>query len=183
MEVTSYALRPGAPAPPFALPATDGTTVALDDMKDAPALVVAFWCNHCPYVRAWEPRFVAWAREALERGVAVVAISSNDVAAYPQDSFDNMRARAVEQGYGFPYLFDETQDVARAYGAAVTPHFFVFGPDRRLVYQGAFDDNKEDPASVKRAYVPDAVRAALVGARAPVAEAPAKGCSVKWRRA
>ncbi|HLE97406.1 MAG TPA: thioredoxin family protein [Candidatus Thermoplasmatota archaeon] len=184
MEVTGgYALKLDATAPAFDLPGTDGRRHRLDDARDAKALVVAFWCNHCPYVRAWERRFVAWARAATAaQGVAAFAISANDVKQYPQDGFDEMAVRAKEQDYSFPYLYDETQDVARAYGAQVTPHFFVFDARRHLVYQGRFDDNKDVPSAVQQRFVPTAVDAILGGRPILTKETAALGCSVKWKR-
>ena len=135
-------------------------------------------------VRAWEERTIAFAREYAPRGVGVVVVSSNDVRQYPTDSFDAMRERAAEKSYPFPYLFDESQDAARAYGAQVTPHYYVFrrvDGEWSLAYQGRFDDHKDSPMSVKRRYVAEAVDAALADKGAPVANTPALGCSVKWK--
>lgn len=179
MEVSTYALRTGAAAPPFTLPATSGGTVALADLTSAPALVVAFWCNHCPYVRAYEKRFVAWADEARKRGVGVVAINSNDETNYPEDAYPRMVERAREQGYPFPYLRDADQVVAQRYGAQCTPHFLVFDGSFRLQYQGRFDDDREG-RNVKQHYLPDAVDALLAGRPPPVPQSWAIGCSIKW---
>ncbi len=185
MEVTgAYKLQPGARPPAFDLPATDGRRRRLDDFAASPVLVVAWWCNHCPYVRAWEERTIAIARAFAPRGVAVVAISSNDPTSYPSDDFARMTERAAEQAYPFPYLLDESQDVAHAYGAQVTPHFFVFARrhgEHRLAYQGRLDDSKDAPSGAKATYLRDAIEAALEGREAPVRETPALGCSVKWR--
>lgn len=181
MEVSSgYRLKPGDQAPPFELRNVDGKRVSLDSFAGAKALVVAFWCNHCPYVRAYERRVVAWADETRARGVRFVAINANDERNYPEDSFEHMVARAKEQGYNFPYLRDEDQSVARAYGAQCTPHFLVFDRTLRLAYQGRFDDNKDQPRLVKERYLPDAVEALLAGKPVPRDTTWAIGCSVKW---
>jgi len=181
MEVSGgYKLKTGARAPDFELPNVDGKHVALNDFAGAKALVVAFWCNHCPYVRAYEPRFVTWADEARKHGVGIVAINSNNERDYPEDSFDHMVLRAKEHGYNFPYLRDIDQSVATAYGAQCTPHFLVFDHGLRLAYQGRFDDNKDRPDLVKERYLPDAVDALLTGRAPPHEMTWAIGCSVKW---
>jgi peroxiredoxin len=167
-------------APQFTLPGVDGSDHSLDGYRDAPALVLVQSCNHCPYVQAWEGRLDAVSRDYADRGVRVVAISSNDVASHPEDSFEQMQRRAREQGFTFDYLYDETQDVAHALGSERTPEVFVYGGDRRLAYHGAIDDNRDETA-VERHYLRDALDAALAGARAPLAETGAVGCTVKWR--
>ena len=181
MEVSGgYKLKTGERAPPFDLPNVDGRRVQLHDFAGSKALVVAFWCNHCPYVKAYEARFVQWADEARKRGVGVVAINSNDEKNYPEDSFENMVKRAKERGYNFPYLHDRTQTVADLYGAQCTPHFLVFDAQLRLAYQGRFDDDKDHPDRVKERYLPDVVDA-LVEGRAPARDQTwAIGCSIKW---
>jgi thiol-disulfide isomerase/thioredoxin len=145
-----------------------------------PALVVAFWCNHCPYVKAYERRFVEWADAARKRGVGVVAINSNDEKNYPEDSFENMVKRAKEQGYNFPYLHDRSQAVADLYGAQCTPHYLVFDSEFRLAYQGRFDDNKDKPDQVKERYLPDVVEDLVAGRPARRDMTWAIGCSIKW---
>jgi peroxiredoxin len=172
----------GDPAPDFRLPAVAGGDVGLDDLAGSRAVVVAFWCNHCPYVRAWEDRFNAIAREYAERGVATVAICANDPTDYPDDSFENMARRAQEKGYAFPYLHDATQEVARAYGAQRTPELFVLGPGRRLAYHGAIDDST-DPDGVGRTHLRDALDALLDGRAPATAQTPPVGCTIKWSRA
>jgi peroxiredoxin len=172
-------MKTGERAPPFDLPNVDGKNVQLHDFAGSKALVVAFWCNHCPYVRAYERRFVEWADEVRPRGVGVVAINSNDEVNYPDDSFEHMVARAKEQGYNFPYLRDRSQAVATAYGAQCTPHFLVFDSAFHLVYQGRFDDSK-DPAGVKERHLPDVVEALLAGRPVPRDTTWAIGCSIKW---
>ena len=129
----------GTTVPTFDLPGVDGRDHALEDYADAEALVLVQSCNHCPYVQAWEGRLNAITREYCERGVRVAAVSSNDADAYPEDSFDEMKARARSQGFAFDYLYDESQEVGRALGAERTPEVFVFDRDRRLVYHGAID--------------------------------------------
>lgn len=167
-------------APAFDLPGVDGRNHSLDDYADAPVLVLVQSCNHCPYVLAWEGRINALAREYADRGVRIVAINSNDADAYPADSFDAMVEHAQEAGYVFDYLCDQTQEVARALGAERTPEAFVFNPDRRLVYHGAVDDNR-DEEDVETHYLRDALDAALAGRAPLVSETPAVGCTVKWR--
>ena len=132
----------GTAAPDFRLPDTNGKTVSLADFKDKPALLVVFMCNHCPYVQHIRAGLVQFARDYLPRGVAVVGINSNDVANYPDDSPERMAAEVMDAGYMFPYLYDETQAVAKAYHAACTPDFFLFDKDRRLVYRGQLDDSR-----------------------------------------
>ncbi len=173
-----YKLKTGAKAPAFSLPGVDGAIHALPE-PGAP-FVVAFWCNHCPYVRAYEARFVEWARGALAKGVRVVAINANDEVNYPEDDLPHMVARAKDHGYPFPYLRDVDQSVARAYGGVCTPHFMVFDSDLRLAYQGRFDDNKDDVRAVKQRYLPDVVDALLAGNSSPLESTWAIGCSIKW---
>jgi peroxiredoxin len=166
---------------PFALPATDGGTVSADTYADKPVLGVVFWCNHCPYVKAWEDRMIAIQREYADRGVQFVLISSNDPVQYPDDSFDAMKVQAQKKAYPFPYLFDASQEVARAYGATRTPEIFLFDRERMLRYHGAPDDNFENPGAVKAAYLKDALEALLAGRDPTTAETPPKGCTIKWR--
>ncbi len=182
MEVSSgYKLALGDAAPPFALKGVDGRVHTLADYVDARALVVVFSCNHCPYVRAYESRMIAFAREFASRGVAMVAINSNETENYPGDSFEHMVSRARDLDFPFDYLRDDDQSVAEAFGGACTPHFFVFGPDRRLVYQGRFDDAKDDASAVKEHYLRDAVEDVLAGREVSKPLTWAIGCSIKWR--
>ncbi|MBM3470855.1 MAG: thioredoxin family protein [Armatimonadetes bacterium] len=166
---------------PFSLPATDGSTVSADQFADRAVLGVIFWCNHCPYVKAWEDRLIAIQREYAEKGVQMVMISSNDPVAYPDDSFDAMRSHAREKAYPFPYLFDESQQVARSYGATRTPEVFLFDRERVLRYHGAPDDNFERPEEVTSRYLRDALDALLAGGTPAEATTPPKGCTIKWR--
>jgi peroxiredoxin len=167
-------------APAFDLPGVDGRNHTLDEYADAEILVLVQSCNHCPYVLAWEGRLNALAREYADRGARVVAVSSNDAEAYPADSFEAMVEHAREAGYVFDYLYDESQDVARALGSERTPECFVFDADRRLVYHGAIDDNR-DETLVTTHYLRDALEAALAGEDPPIADTPPVGCTVKWR--
>lgn len=143
-------------------------------------MALTFWCNHCPYVQAWEQRVIAIQNEYGAKGVQVVAINSNDPANYPTDDFPHMVQRAKDKGYTFPYLHDESQEIARKYGATRTPEFFVFDKERRLVYHGAPDDNYESAARVEKHYLRDALDALLAGKEPATKETPPKGCSVKW---
>jgi peroxiredoxin len=167
-----------AEAPPFDLPGIDGTNHSLADYADAPALAVVWSCNHCPYVQAWEGRMIGLQREYAGRGFRLVAVSSNDAEAYPEDSFDAMKERAEAEGFNFDYLYDEDQSVVNAYGAERTPEVFLFDRDRRLVYHGAIDDSREEEG-VTEEYLRDAIEAVLAGDPPPVSETPAVGCTVK----
>ena len=167
-------------APTFTLPGVDGREHSLDEYAVAQVLVLVQSCNHCPYVLAWEGRIDALAREYADRGVRIVAVNSNDAEAYPADSFDAMVEHAREAGYSFDYLYDESQELARALNSERTPEAFVFDADRRLVYHGAVDDNREEE-HVTTHYLRDAIEAALAGEAPPVPETPPVGCTVKWR--
>jgi peroxiredoxin len=180
-EIATFQLHPGDPAPPFALPGVDGRTWRLSDFDAHPYLVVTFWCNHCPYVQAWEGRAIALQEEFAPKGVRFVLINSNDDGAYPEDTFERMVERAREKKYPFPYLRDESQAVAHAYGALVTPHPMLFGPDRRLLFQGRIDDDHSAPHRVRHRYLREALEAATTGRAIPTPELPVAGCSVKWR--
>ena len=183
MTATPSTMLPlGTKAPDFSLPDTKGNQVRLADFADAPALLVAFVCNHCPYVKHIQKEFVTFAREYMPKGLAVVAISSNDVEAYPQDAPDKMAEEAERFGYPFPYLYDETQEVAKAYRAACTPDLFLFDADRRLVYRGQFDDSR--PGSDQPVTGRDlraAVDALLAGRPIPEEQKPSSGGNIKWK--
>lgn len=182
-ETPSTMLATGTVAPDFRLPDTQGGQVSLDDFKDAPALLVAFICNHCPYVKHVRSKFAELARDYQSRGVGVVAISSNDADSYPDDGPAEMAKEVTLAGYTFPYLYDETQQVAKAYRAACTPDFFLFDRDRRLVYRGQFDDSR--PGNGKPVTGKDltaAVDAVLAGKPVATQQRPSVGCNIKWKR-
>jgi peroxiredoxin len=172
----------GTKAPGFRLPNVDGKMASLEDFAGSRVLLVAFLCNHCPYVKHVLPRFVQLARELQSRGAAVVGISANDAGAYPADAPARMAEVARSAGFSFPYLYDESQDVAKAYRAACTPDFFLFDADRRLIYRGQMDDSR--PGNGKPVTGKDllgAVDAALAGERPAAAQRPSLGCSIKWK--
>ena len=181
MAVESSAPKLGAPCPEFRLPAVDGKAYARDDFAAAPVLVVMFICNHCPYVKAVEDRLIALHREVGPRGAQLVAICSNDATAYPDDAFDKLAERWRDKEYGFPYLHDESQDVARAFGAVCTPDIFVYDQQRKLAYRGRIDDSWKDPAKVTRRELYAAIDALLAGQHPSPEQKPTLGCSIKWR--
>lgn len=173
----------GSPIIDFRLPATDGRTLTLADVRGTNGTLVMFICNHCPYVKAIRVRLVADAQELLAAGIGVVAISSNDALAYPEDSFEKMRATAQEWALPFAYLYDESQAVARAYGAVCTPDFFGFDGGGGLVYRGRLDEAAmgERKPGMRRELV-DAMLGVGAGKPAPLAQVPSMGCSIKWTR-
>lgn len=180
-ELDRFSRHPGDPAPDFSLPGVDGKVHSLHDFDASPYLLVVFWCNHCPYVQAWERRMIEIGHRCRDRGVAVVLINSNDEVAYPDDRMERMVERARRQGYPFPYLRDESQKVAHAYGALVTPHPMLFGPDRRLLFQGRIDDSHDRPEAAHHRYLQESLDAALAGRPILAPEVSVLGCSVKWR--
>jgi peroxiredoxin len=169
-----------ATAPTFDLPGIDGRNHSLEEYAGAPVLVLVQSCNHCPYVLAWEGRINDLQREFSDRGVRIVAINSNDAERYPGDSFDAMVEHARDAGYVIDYLHDESQDLMRTLGSERTPEAFVYDADRRLVYHGLVDDNREEE-HVTAHHLRDAIEAALAGEAPPVADTTPVGCSVKWR--
>lgn len=179
----STMLELGTPAPSFALPEPlTGKTVSLHDFDDKPALLVAFICNHCPYVIHIRDQFIDFAREYADRGLQVVAISSNDVANYPDDSPEKMAELARQAKMPFPYLYDESQSAAKAYQAACTPDFFLFDADRRLVYRGQFDASRpKNDEPVTGQDMRNAVDALLAGQSIPEDQVPSLGCNIKWK--
>jgi len=172
----------GEKAADFKLKGTDGKTHALADYGDKPVLIVVFSCNHCPYVVAYEDRMIAIQRDYAAKGVQLLAINSNDAEEYPEDSFAEMVKRAKEKSFDFPYLRDDSQAVARAYGATHTPHLFVFDKGRTLAYTGKIDDNWQEPAKVKQRYLRDALDALVGGKKPSEPETHAIGCTIKWKR-
>jgi peroxiredoxin len=172
----------GMSAPHFSLPGVDGSTHSLNDFADAPALLVMFICNHCPFVKHIRSELARLGKDYGQRGVAIVAINSNDVSKYPDDSPAKMREEARAAGYTFPYLFDESQDVAKAYGAACTPDFFVFDEDRRLAYRGQLDDSRPgNGVPVTGADLRAALDAVLAGEQPAEEQKPSIGCNIKWK--
>ncbi len=179
----STMLELGTNAPDFALldPAS-GKTVALADFDARPALLVAFICNHCPYVKHLREAFAAFAKEYADKGLAVVAINSNDVENYPDDSPEKMVEEVNTQGYVFPYLYDESQEVAKAYQAACTPDFFLFDKDRKLAYRGQFDESRPgNDAPVTGQDMRAAVDALLAGQAVPADQIASLGGNMKWK--
>jgi peroxiredoxin len=180
--VDSTMLALGTEAPDFSLPDTNGRMVSLEQFGDAPALLVMFICNHCPYVKHIRHELARLCREYQDRGVAIVGINSNDAEKYPDDSPENMKVEVASVGYTFPYLYDETQQVARDYHAACTPDFFLFDKNRRLVYRGQFDNSR--PGSDKPITGADlraALDAVLAGKPVTSRQVPSAGCNIKWK--
>lgn len=172
----------GTPAPDFALPDTEGKLVRLADLSAAPALLVAFICNHCPYVKHIRSAFAQLAKEYQAKGVAVVGISSNDAKAYPDDSPEKMKLEKAAAGYVFPYLYDESQAVAKAYSAACTPDFFVYGKDRKLAYRGQMDASRPGNGKPNDGADLRAALDAVLAGKAPEGQQwPSIGCNIKWK--
>ena len=184
MAATADALQRGFRAPDFTLPGIDGRDWSLADLRGPHGLLVMFICNHCPYVQAVVDRIVRDARELEALGVHCVAISSNDVESYPEDSFDNMKVFAERHAFPFPYLYDASQDVARAYGAVCTPDFFGFNADLELQYRGQLDASRKQAASpdVRRDLF-EAMKLIAATGIGPDEQIPSIGCSIKWRDA
>ena len=183
MVMTPSTMLPlGTAAPDFSLPGTEDRLVSLSDFSGAPGLLIMFLCNHCPFVKHIREALASFGAEVQEKGLAIVAISSNDVAAFPEDSLAMMRQEAQEAGYTFPYLYDETQDVAKAYRAACTPDFFLFDGDSRLTYRGQFDDSRPgNEVPVTGSDLAAAVEALLGGHRVSPEQKPSIGCNIKWK--
>ena len=174
-------LKIGDEAIPFELPGVDGKTYSFTTIGEAKeATVVVFMCNHCPYVLAWLDRLIDTAKDYADQSVAFVGINSNDPNKYAADGFEGMRQLAKEQKLPFPYLQDETQEVASTYGAERTPEIFVFDADFRLRYHGAPDDNHDETQASVR-YLHDALEAVLAGQEPPITETPPMGCTIKWK--
>jgi peroxiredoxin len=171
----------GAPCPDFRLLATDDKTYSLSDFSAGKALLVMFICNHCPYVIAVEDRIVALAHHFKNSSLAVVAISANDAARYPQDSLLKMKERAVEKNFPFPYLFDAEQTVAKSFGAVCTPDFFLYNQKRTLTYRGRLDDSWRDSKAVKSEDLKLAINATLTETELGQKIYPSMGCSIKWK--
>lgn len=182
VRTASTMLPLGTSAPDFSLPDTAGRTVSLADFADSPALLVIFMCNHCPYVQHVADGLAKLAKDYQNRGVAVVGINSNDTATHPDDSPAKMADEVRQRGYTFPYLFDETQQVAKAYRAACTPDFFLFDSQRKLVYRGQMDDSRpQSGVPVTGQDLRRALDAVLAGAPVPEPQKPSLGCNIKWK--
>lgn len=166
---------------PFSLPATDGKGYGPLDFQDKKILVVIFMCNHCPYIKATIDRMIAIQKDYQEKGVQLLGINANDSENYPEDSFEAMQAWVDEKGINFPYLHDESQEVAKAYQAQCTPDIYVFDQHRKLVYHGRIDDHWQDPSQVTKHELREALDALLEGHSASENQKPSIGCSIKWR--
>lgn len=173
-------LEIGKAAPEFSLPGTDGKTYAYKDVAGEKGTLVVFTCNHCPYAVAYQKRVIDMTAKYKPQGVGIVAISSNDVKSYPDDSFELMKVRADSMKYNFPYLYDESQAVALKYGPKVTPHVFLFDAKGTLVYRGRIDDSAKEN-EVKKRELTEALDALVGGKAIPTTATTAFGCSIKWR--
>ena len=182
MAEQSTMLSLGTIAPEFRLPTPDGKIVSSTDFAGAPALLVVFMCNHCPYVKHVQSKFTELAKEYQARGVAIVGINSNDVESYPDDRPEKMAEEIRSARYTFPYLYDETQAVAQAYRAACTPDFFLFDRNKRLVYRGQFDESRpKNGIPVTGEDLRAALDDVLAGRPVAGSQKPSVGCSIKWK--
>jgi peroxiredoxin len=183
MAVTSSTmLELGTRAPAFALRDTDGKLWSLDEFPQPNPVLVMFICNHCPFVKHVQHELAKFAREYQARGVGIVAINSNDATRYPDDSPEKMKAERARVGYSFPYLIDETQEVAKAYGAACTPDFYLFDGERRLVYRGQLDESRPgNEKPINGADLRRALDSVLAGEKPTADQKPSVGCNIKWR--
>ncbi len=182
MATRSAMLELGTQAPGFELTeVTDGSVVSLGDFDDAPVLVVMFLSRHCPYVQHVQDELASLADEYQQRDAAFVGISANDPEAYPDDAPGSLAEQKRQVGFTFPYLFDETQEVAKAYRAACTPDFFVFDDQRQLAYRGRMDETRPDQGEPDGSDLRAALDALLEGRAAPAEQVPSMGCSIKWR--
>ena len=183
VKTASTMLPLGTRAPEFSLTNTvDGSTVSVSDFEGKQGLLVIFMCNHCPFVVHLRDALANFAQEYQEKGLSIVGISSNDVSTHPDDGPEKMKAEAADAGYSFPYLYDETQEVAKAYKAACTPDFFLFDGDLSLVYRGQFDDSRPgNDQPVTGADLRAACDAVLTGEETAVEQKPSIGCNIKWK--
>jgi peroxiredoxin len=180
--VSSTMLELGTAAPDFSLPDTTGQVVSLADYKQAPATLVVFMCNHCPYVKHIANQFAEFAREYQAKGVAVIGINANDVSTHPDDSPEKMAEEAKKIGYTFPYLYDETQEVAKSYRAACTPDFFLFDKHHNLAYRGQFDGSRPgNNVAVTGQDLRMALNAVLQDQPVPAEQKASMGCNIKWK--
>ena len=166
----------------FSLPAVSGGNMnPSEQFPDAKAFVIFFTCNHCPYAVAWEDRIIAIDKEYKKRGIPVIAISSNDAVKYPQDGFERMQERSEIKEFPFPYLYDETQEIAKNFGAERTPHVFVVTVEGKIIFEGAIDDNYKDSSAVQKQFLRDSLDSFLLGNNPPVSKVDAVGCTIKWK--
>ena len=181
VKTASTMLQLGTRAPEFSLSNIDSSVVSLADFADKKGLLVVFMCNHCPFIKHLRKELAEFCNEYQGKGLGVVGISSNDVANYPDDSPEKMVEEATDAGYQFPYLYDESQEVAKAYKAACTPDFFLFDADMTLAYRGQFDDSRPgNDLPVTGADLRAACDQVLAGESVPVEQKPSIGCNIKW---
>lgn len=171
----------GNDCPDFSLPAIDGKTYSLKDFPKGAPLVVMFICNHCPYVKAIEDRLIQLGTDLKKQNVSVLAICSNDEEGHPEDSFENLKKRAIEKNYPFPYLHDKSQQVAKAFDAVCTPDFFVYDKNHKLAYRGRLDDSWKEPSKVSKRELYQAVQILLKDQTVPQEQTASMGCSIKWK--
>jgi len=182
VKTASTMLPLGSQAPDFSLPNIDGTTVSLEDFSGKPGLLVIFMCNHCPFVVHLRSELAKFAGEYQQKGLAIVGVNANDVTTHPDDGPEKMVEEHVSAGYTFPYLYDETQETAKAYHAACTPDFFLFDANQSLVYRGQFDDSRpESGLPINGADLRAACDAVLAGESVPADQKPSIGCNIKWK--
>lgn len=184
-SIAADGYSPGSSVTDFKLKNIDGKPVSLSDYPAAKGFIITFTCNHCPYAKAYEDRIIALNKKYANKGYPVIAINPNDASQYPEDNFDNMKLRAEEKKFTFPYLVDETQEVAKTFGAIKTPHIYVVQKEAKnltVKYIGAIDDNWENPEIVNQKYVEDAVNALLANKEVEVKTTKAIGCSIKWKK-
>lgn len=181
MAVSPSELRIGTKAYDFNLKNVDGKYYSLNDFKDKKVLCIIFMCNHCPYVVAVQQRINQIAKDYADKSFALIGINPNDPVTYPDDSFENMKIRAKEQGYVFPYIWDETQEIARKYDAICTPDVYLYDENRMLKYRGRIDDNWKDETSVRRKELRMAVDRLLENKDIDFEMVPSMGCSIKWK--
>lgn len=180
-DTTSDRFALGSALPEFELLNVDGRKIGVDFLKDAKATLVAFVCNHCPYVKGSEEMLISIVRRYQAEGLKAVAISSNDAAKYPEDSYEKMQEKAVQLDLPYPYLYDESQQVAKAFDAACTPELYLFDAEHKLVYHGTINDSPRDPSKVTRDYLTDAIAAVLEGRTPNPQFVHPLGCSIKWK--
>ncbi len=190
LSISSYTVAAdaytiGSSVADFKLKNIDGKEVSMSDYPDAKGFIITFTCNHCPYAKAYEDRIIALNKKYAGKGYPVIAINPNDAEQYPEDNYDNMKVRAKEKNFTFPYLVDETQEIAKLFGAIKTPHIYIVqkeGKSLTVKYIGAIDDNWENPEIVNQKYVEDAVNALLANKPVEVKTTKAIGCSIKWKK-